>query len=333
MGEEFQHLVRHRDPRPLGLGLKDAEPKFVVGRMNVRHHAPAQTRAKAFLEALEVGRRLVRRHDHLAAVLDQRVEGVEELLLRRILAADELNVVDHQHVDGPELLLEGHGVAESQRLHEAVHKLLGRQIDDVAARVLLADMPGDGMHQMRLAEPDAAIEKQRVEGDGCRFCRAARHGERQFVRLADDKIRECVTRVEAGTKRFAGRRRPGGRAALLRHPWRLLGRQADFNLLHRSILGSGDDTQPVGILVRHPFAGQRRAGLECQRAVLETAYPKRLDPVPPGRIADILAHAVGDALPGVIDSGVGSAGDNIRGGAGSGGLGLLAVRTVLMMSV
>ena len=189
------------------------------------------------------------------------------------------------------------------------------------------------MHQMRLAKPNAAIEEQRVEGDGCGFGRAAGHGERQFVRLADDKIRECVARVEAGTERFARRRRLGGQASLLRHPWRLLARQADFNLLHRSVLGGGDDTQPVGILVRHPFTGQSRAGLECQRAVLETAHPKRLDPVPPGRIANILAHAIGDALPGVIDSGVGSAGDNIRGGGGSGGLGLLAVRTVLMMSV
>ena len=106
MRQEFKNLVRNRNACPLGLCLKDTEPQLVVGRMNVRHHAPSETRTKALFEALEVGRRLVSRHDHLAAVLDQRVEGVKELLLRRILAADELNVVDHQHVDGPELLLE-----------------------------------------------------------------------------------------------------------------------------------------------------------------------------------------------------------------------------------
>ena len=87
--------------------LFDAMATLPFTRGNdVRLLVDGEATFEALFEALEVGRRLVSRHDHLAAVLDQRVEGVKELLLRRILAADELNVVDHQHVDGPELLLE-----------------------------------------------------------------------------------------------------------------------------------------------------------------------------------------------------------------------------------
>ena len=41
-------------------------------------------------------------------LVDQCVEGVEELLLRRLPAIDELNVVDHEDVDRAELRFEVH---------------------------------------------------------------------------------------------------------------------------------------------------------------------------------------------------------------------------------
>ena len=52
---------------------------------------------------------------HLAARLEQHVEGVEELLLGAGLALEELDVVDQQHVDAPEAGLEGVGIAGAQR--------------------------------------------------------------------------------------------------------------------------------------------------------------------------------------------------------------------------
>ena len=173
---------------------------------------------------------------------------------------------------------------------------------------------------------------------------SAVHGERQLVRFADHEIGECVARVEAGTQRFAGGRRAsgcriGGRAALLRHSRGPLRGKADLDLLHRAVLGSGNDPQPVGILVGDTFTGQCRARLQRQRAILEAADPKRLDPVPPGRLANVLAHAVRHALPRVIGACGGADGiDAVCSGAGcsgsgGGGDGLLAVRTVCMMSV
>ena len=92
------------------------------------------------MPGISVGR-AVGRDDDLLVLVDERVEGVEEFLLRRVLAGDELNVVDHQHVDRPEKLLEAHHVLVAQGLHEAVHELLGRQVDDLEVRRRCAEAP------------------------------------------------------------------------------------------------------------------------------------------------------------------------------------------------
>src|SRR3546814_14016023 len=78
---------------------------------------------------------LFRSDDDLPVLIDQRVEGMEELLLGVVLAGDELHVVDHQHVDRAELLLEGDRIAIAQRADELVHELLGRKVDHLALRV------------------------------------------------------------------------------------------------------------------------------------------------------------------------------------------------------
>ena len=128
---------------------------------------------------------------------------MEEFFLGGILAADELHIVDHQNIDRAELFLEGHGITEAKRLDEPVHEFLGRQIDDMPARVLFADMPGNGVHQMCLAKPDAAIEEQRVERDRRGFGRPPGDGEGQLVRLADDEIGEGISRFQPGAQRLA----------------------------------------------------------------------------------------------------------------------------------
>ena len=55
---------------------------------------------------VELGGRHVGGDDHLAACVDQRIEGVAEFLLHG-LALQELEIVDQQHVDRLELVLEG----------------------------------------------------------------------------------------------------------------------------------------------------------------------------------------------------------------------------------
>jgi hypothetical protein len=127
------------------------------------------------------------------------------------LPGDELHVVDHQHVDGAEHLLEADRVLFAQRADEAVHELLGREVEDVGLGEIRLKLPRDGVHQVRLAEAHAAVEEQRVERDVAAFGHAARGGLGQFVGLADDEILEGELRVEVGA---GGDLRPfGGRMA------------------------------------------------------------------------------------------------------------------------
>ena len=86
------------------------QPQLVRGRMDVGHQPAVQPRPHPLLDVLQIAGRLVGGEHDLPVLLDQRVEGVEELVLGRFLAADELDVVDHQDVDGAELLLEVDGV-------------------------------------------------------------------------------------------------------------------------------------------------------------------------------------------------------------------------------
>ena len=185
----------------LGLGLQDAETQLVGRRMDIGDQSPAEARAHPLFHAFEIGRRLVGRDHDLPVLVDQRVEGMEELFLRRVLAANELDVVDHQHVDRAELLFERHRVLEAQGPDELVHELFGGKIDHLALRRVRADVPGDRMHQMRLAETDAAVEKQRIERHRTlqptlRLGHTPRCGMRQLIRLADDEILEGKARIE-----------------------------------------------------------------------------------------------------------------------------------------
>ena len=128
--------------------------------------------------------------------VDQRVEGVKKLLLGRILAADELDVVDHQHVDRAEELLEGHHVLVAKGANELVHEFLGREIDDLALGVARADVPGDGVHQVGLAKPDTAVNEQRIEGHGLGIGGPPGRGVSQLVGLADNEIVEREPWIE-----------------------------------------------------------------------------------------------------------------------------------------
>src|SRR3546814_10674935 len=111
-GEEVDHLHRHLGRHLLRLRLEDRMAQLVCRRMNVGDEAPAQPRPHPLFQPLQIRRGLVGGDDDLPVLVDQRVEGVEELLLRALAPADELHVVDHQDVNRAELLIERHRVAK-----------------------------------------------------------------------------------------------------------------------------------------------------------------------------------------------------------------------------
>ena len=78
----------------LRLALDDGDAGLKIRRLDVRDQAPLEAGAQPFLQRFDLLGRSVGGQDDLLVVLVERIEGVEELLLGALLAADELDIVD-----------------------------------------------------------------------------------------------------------------------------------------------------------------------------------------------------------------------------------------------
>src|SRR5215210_4526022 len=92
------------------------------------------------------------------------VEGVEEFLLRSLLAGDELDVIDQEEIDGAVLGTELGGPVIADRVDELVREALRGQIEQAKRRKEARDLVPDGVEQVRLAEANATIDEERVIG-------------------------------------------------------------------------------------------------------------------------------------------------------------------------
>ena len=125
------------------------------------------------------------------------------------LALQELQIVDHQHVDAAQRFLEGQRGLRLQRGDEAVHEFLGGEIQHLALAAGIAG-PGHRLQQMGLAEADAGMDVERVEHHAvaaAAFGDLARGGMRQRVGAADHEASEGQARIE---RRAAERVMAGG---------------------------------------------------------------------------------------------------------------------------
>mgnify|MGYP003602457872 CR=1 FL=1 len=201
------------------------------------------TRHQPLLQAGNLAGGAVAGHHDLLVAVEQRVEGVEELLLDALLAAEELHVVDQQHVHAAVLLAELHQRVVRQRVDVLVGEFLGRHVRDARAG-LEPRIVADGVHEVRLAEAHAAVHEQRVVGAG----RGLRHRERRRVRevvgRTDHEGLKRVTRIQP--RLAPGRLRRvtrGGMAGRLRSGRRCGSRRARCGCGGRTIPGgkSRDD--------------------------------------------------------------------------------------------
>ena len=211
LGDVERHV--HRDFHALRLAFahQDGHAGFDLRQVDLRRHAADDPRAQAVFKPLDGLRVAVRSRHQLLAGFKQSVENVEEVLLEASPSGEELDVVDHQHVHRPVALGRLLDVAGAHAVDDLVAEAFARQVDDVDVRRLGEDFVADGVHQMRLAEADAAVEKQRiVAADGLPRAARALLGHmagrrfRHLVRLAGDERVEA----ELGVERMALRRWP-----------------------------------------------------------------------------------------------------------------------------
>ena len=145
-----------------GLFLEDGDAGLQVRRLDVRHQPPGEAADQTVLDVLELRRLAVRADDDLFVPLVEGVERVEELLLTLPLVAEELDVVDQEDVHVAVALLELGHLRGADRLDELVQELLRAEVERAQPGRARERIVADGVHQVRLAEPDAAPDKERI---------------------------------------------------------------------------------------------------------------------------------------------------------------------------
>src|ERR1700680_1075145 len=107
-------------------------------------------------------RRAIAADDDLFLGIVESVERMEELTLRALLPGDELHVVDEQHVDGSITLPEIDDPIVAHSVDHLVHESLGRDVGELEVAIVPQHVMTDSMHQVRLAETDAAVDEERI---------------------------------------------------------------------------------------------------------------------------------------------------------------------------
>ena len=133
---------------------------------------------------------------------------MEELGLRAFLAGEKLDVVDQQHVHRSVALAEIEHAIVADGVDHLVHEPLGRNVGEFQVAIVLQHVMSDGVHQVRLAEADPAVDEERVirARRRLRDRPAGRVGE--LVRRSDDEGVEGVARVQSRRTWLRDRRRP-----------------------------------------------------------------------------------------------------------------------------
>ena len=146
------HVFRERDAKLFCSLLKDDAADFIVRRRNRGNEPAGKARLQAIFELVDILRRAVARHDDVLLLIEEVIECIEDLHLRRILGAEELHVVDQEEV---QISILGtkfrHGV-----ILDGIDQLIGegfaRDEEDGKLRLVFVDVVADGVEQMRLAK-------------------------------------------------------------------------------------------------------------------------------------------------------------------------------------
>ena len=139
VGEKIENFVAQFDLQGVRFLAQDRHARFDIGRLQFRRQSPFEARNEAMLEIGDLGGRAIAREDDLFMSVEERVEGVKKFLLRTLLAAEELNVVDQEQIRLPIAFAEFDQVVVLDRVDEFVDEQFAREVHHL--RVLLLRAP------------------------------------------------------------------------------------------------------------------------------------------------------------------------------------------------
>jgi len=187
---------------------------------------------------------------------------VKKFLLRAIAPGEEVNVIDHQHVDVAIAMTKLIHLATLNGGDELVDEAVAGEIQNARIILALENFLADGLEQVRLAQPDAAVNEQRIvrparllaDGDGrCVRQPVARTGNK----MIEDVIRAERQRLIALVEHAAARKVLTVKSDRDESAGHLLCRRGEglltLTLAEIQLSGRGDEhlNDAVGQLPRH----------------------------------------------------------------------------------
>ena len=317
-GEEIDHIARNFERGEFGqLGFEDRLPELDIGGLHIRDETHGEARKQARFDPVQRLGRAIGGKDQALALGQERVDRVEQFLLRGGLADDELDIVDEQQIEAAQARLELDHLVLLQRLDEFDHEAFGAAIEDAAARMGLEEAVADGVQEVGLALAGPRLEIERAELGPFGRGHALRCVAGEDIRFARNEGGEGQHRVEPDAGGEAGiadrvggdRHHPGigtviGGAAAIGVDVQIgdlaaAGMHADPHIAH---VRAGDfpcQRKAIGKAILHPFGGEfgGQEQVERPRVTVDAADLDRLDPLAVQLVTEILAQALADIAP------------------------------------
>src|SRR5665213_3759280 len=117
---------------------------------------------------------------------------MEELFLGCFLPFQKVNIIHEKQVSFAIATPEIWHRSVVDRANKVVSELLGSHEGDPCRRVALIDRVTYRLHEMGFTEPCVTIDEEGVVDLTGRFSDGMSRRSRQLIRLADDKLRQCV---------------------------------------------------------------------------------------------------------------------------------------------
>ena len=129
------------------------------------------------------------------------IERVKEFILCAALVAEELDVIDQEHVCSTILLSKMREGSAADGGDEFVGEFLGGHADHPRAGAIRENFPCDGVHEVGLAQSRAPEKKQRIISPGGILCDCPAGGGGELVVGPDDEGIEGVMVVQQANHR------------------------------------------------------------------------------------------------------------------------------------
>src|SRR3712207_1645161 len=157
-----QYRVVHLEAVHDRLLAQDGYAGLEVGGLDVGDQPPLEPAHETILQGLYVLGVPIRGYNYLLVLFVERVEGVEERLLGLHLVLQKLDVVHQEHVVLPVAPLEVERRVVPHGVDKVVGELLAGHVTNAHRGILVLDVVAHGAQEVRLAQPDPPVDKERV---------------------------------------------------------------------------------------------------------------------------------------------------------------------------